>query len=259
MTSHLSSLPSLKYDKQLYGTAQGLRYFHGANLIHGDLKGVSISSSRDRFFFVMFVQQANILMSNGRSPHACLADFGFMMIVLDPSQPMSCSTQLEGGTMMFMSPELLVPKRFGFTGSVPTPEADIYTFRLVVYQACEHDRSYLPFTYIVQVLTGDIPFPNLRVTELTLNVVQGVRPLKPENVPAIGFSDILWCFIQRCWDGDIESRPKVSRVASHLEKAAAEWVGVMPPCAQIESSASASPEPVSDFMVHCKFYVLVLR
>ena len=257
MTSRPSSLPSLKYDKQLYGAAQGLRYLHGANLIHGDLKGVSVYSSRDRFLFVMFVQQANILMSNGRSPRACLADFGFMTMVLDPSQPMSCGTQLEGGTMMFVSPELLVPKRFGFTGSVPTPEADIYTFELVVYQVCEHGRGYLPFTYIVQVLTGDIPFPNLRVTELTLNVVQGVHPPKPENASAIGLSDILWRFIQRCWDGDIESRPKVSRVASHLEKAAAEWVGVMPPCAQIESTTSASPEPVSDSMVHCKFYVLV--
>ena len=220
--------------------------------------GVSVSSSRDRFLFVMFVQQANILMSNGRSPRACLEDFGSMTMALDPSQPMSCSTQLEGRTMVFISPELLVPRRFGFTGSVPTPEADIYAFGSVIYQVCEHDRGYLPFTYIVQVLTGDIPFPNLRVTELTLNVVQGVRPLKPENVPAIGFSDILWRFIQRCWDGDIESRPMVSRVVSHLEKAAVEWAGVMPPCVQIESTASASPEPVSDSMVHCKFYVLVL-
>ena len=80
-------------------------------------------------------------MSNDSPPRACLADFGFMTMVLDPRQPMSCSAKLEGGTVMFMSPELLVPSRFGFTESIPTPEADIYAFGLVIYQVCDHDRS----------------------------------------------------------------------------------------------------------------------
>ena len=81
-------------------------------------------------------------MSNDNPPRACLADFGFMTMVLDPSQPMSCSVQLEGGTTMFMSPELLVPPKFGFTEAMTTPEADIYAFGLVIYQVCEHDRGY---------------------------------------------------------------------------------------------------------------------
>jgi len=99
---------------------------------------VSIRLVADSFFDF---QQANILMSNDSPPRACLADFGFMTMVLDPRQPMSCSAQLEGGTVMFMSPELLVPSRFGFTESIPTPEADIYAFGLVIYQVCDHDRS----------------------------------------------------------------------------------------------------------------------
>ena len=69
-----------------------------------------------------------------------------MTMVLDPSQPMSCSVQLEGGTTMFMSPELLVPPKFGFAEAIPTPEADIYAFGLVIYQVCEHDRGYPPST-----------------------------------------------------------------------------------------------------------------
>jgi hypothetical protein len=60
-----------------------------------------------------------------------------MTMVSDPKQPMSCSAQLEGGTMMFMSPELLVPSKFGMKDSVPTPEADIYAFGLVIFQVCE--------------------------------------------------------------------------------------------------------------------------
>jgi len=73
-------------------------------------------------------------MSNDTPPRACLADFGFMTMVLDPGQPISCSAQLEGGTMTFMSPELLVPSAFDLTDSVPTPEADVYAFGLVVFQ-----------------------------------------------------------------------------------------------------------------------------
>ena len=158
---------------------------------------------------------------------------------------------------MFMSPELLVPKRFNRVEAVPTPEADIYAFGLVIYQVCEHRRGCLSFTYIVQVLTGDIPFPKLRMAEITLNVVQGVRPPKPEKASDIGFSDSLWRFVQRCWDGDLELRPKVGRVVSQLERAAADWVGVMPPCPLVKSVASASLEQVSASMAHCKLYVLV--
>jgi hypothetical protein len=76
-------------------------------------------------------------MSNDTPPRACLADFGLMAMVLDPKQPMSCSAQLEGGTTTFMSPELLVPSMFGVKSSVPTPEADIYAFGLVIFQVWE--------------------------------------------------------------------------------------------------------------------------
>ena len=143
-------------------------------------------------------------MSNDSPPRACLADFGFMTMVLDPRQPMSCSAQLEGGTAMFMSPELLVPSRFGFAESMPTPEADIYALGLVIYQVCDYDRRYPQFAYIFQVITGGLPFPRLGMVEVALDVVQGVRPTKPENAPAIGFSDSLWSFVQRCWDGEMK-------------------------------------------------------
>ena len=195
-------------------------------------------------------------MSNDSPPRACLADFGFMKMVLDSRHSMWHSPRLEGGTMMFMSPELLVPKKFGRV-AVPTPEADIYAFGLVIYLVCERHRGCLSFTYIVQVLTGDIPFPKLRMGEITLNVAYAVRPPKPEKASAIGFSDSLWRFVQRCWDGDAELRPKVAGVVSQLERAAADWVGVMPPCPLVKNVASASLEQESDSMAHCKLYILV--
>jgi len=75
-------------------------------------------------------------MSNDTPPRACLADFGFMTMVNDPVNPMSCSAQLEGGTTTFMSPELLVPSKFGMDDSLPTTAADVYAFGLLIFQVC---------------------------------------------------------------------------------------------------------------------------
>ena len=176
-----------------------------------------------------------------------------MTMVLDPGQPMSCSAQLEGGTAMFMSPELLVPSNFGFTESISTPEADIYAFGLVIYQVCEQDHGHLPFTHVVQVLTGKTPFRGTRTGDIAFKVVSGVRPPKPEDAPVIGFSDTLWSFVQHCWDGKMELRPNVAEVVLELERAAADWDGVMPPCTQVECVVPASPEPMSDSMAHSEF------
>jgi len=181
-----------------------------------------------------------------------------MTMNLDPGQQMSHSEHLQGGTLMFMSPELLMPSKFGSTESVPTPEADIYAFGFVIYQVRKQDHGYLPFTYIIQVLTGRFPFPGLGMAEIVMNAVQGVRPTKPENASAIGLSDPLWSFVQRCWDQETELRPKVAEVVSQLERAAASWGGVMPPCVQVESVVSVPQDPVSDSMAHGKPWILIL-
>ena len=196
-------------------------------------------------------------MSNDRSPRACLADFGFMTMVLDPDHPMSCSTQLEGGTLTFMPPEILAPQEFGLVNPKLTTQADIYAFGLVTFQVCEEDRGYQLMTYIIQVLTGEIPFRGLGPTGSIFAVVKGLRPEKPENASAIGFSDPLWGHVQRCWDGDMNLRPRVAEVVTHLGRAAVNWDGVMPPC-KARAVASNSQDLPSDTMKHCEFEILIL-
>jgi len=80
------------------------------------------------------INKTNIYITNDTPPRACLGDFGFMTMVQDPGQNLSCSAQLEGGTSAFMAPELLVPSKFGLKGSIHTPETDIYAFGLVIFQ-----------------------------------------------------------------------------------------------------------------------------
>ena len=73
-------------------------------------------------------------MSNDTPPRACLADFDFITTVLDAGQKLSCSAQLDSDAVAFMAPELMVPQEYGRDDSVPTLQADIYAFGLVIFQ-----------------------------------------------------------------------------------------------------------------------------
>ena len=173
-----------------------------------------------------------------------------MTMVLDPDLPMPFSAESGGGTTQFMSPEISFPSKFGRKDSASTPEADIYAFGLAILQVCGRMQVWAVFL-LCQVLTGDEPFRGLRETEMVFNVVEGKRPTKPKNASAIGFSDSLWSFIQRCWDGDMNVRPKVAEVVAHLEEAVANWDGLMPPCVQAEEEMSHPSE-----LMHCAFEIL---
>lgn len=68
-----------------------------------------------------------------------------MTMILDPDHPVSCSVRLEGGTTTFMAPELLMPSKFDANDSLPTTEADIYAFGIVIFQVrvqCFRARRY---------------------------------------------------------------------------------------------------------------------
>ena len=52
----------------------------------------------------------------------------------DPGHSMSAQAVAEGGTFPFMAPELLDPAKFGLESSIPTREADVFAFGLVVLQ-----------------------------------------------------------------------------------------------------------------------------
>ena len=117
---------------------------------------------------------------------------------------------------------------------------------------CHLQFSYIPF---LQILTGELPFHGIIPSALVFSVVQeGKRPDKPENASAIGFSDPLWNFAQRCWDADIQLRPEIGEVVAHLGAAATKWSGLMPPCTKVEGVGS-TPEEFSDSIDFSEFEV----
>jgi len=87
-------------------------------------------------------------VSNGSPPRACLADFDFISTVSDPVQKLSTSAQTEGGTPWFKSPERLIPEEFGKKDALPTQQADIYAFGLVIFQVRKQGHRYQPFLCI---------------------------------------------------------------------------------------------------------------
>ena len=161
---------------------------------------------------------------------------------------------MAGGTMLFMAPELLVPSLDMLDkgepskgNALPTPQADIYAFGMVIFQVCERGRGYrLVHVYFPQVLTGKTPFRNIPGPAITYHVYRGRRPFKPENASAIGFSDSVWGLTQQCWDGEKGSRPKVGEVVTLLGEAAAKWDVLMPPCVSAENDTSSFGEGSSD-------------
>ena len=80
----------------------------------------------------------------------------------------------------------------------------------------------------------------MRDSEIAWLVVEGLRPKEPEDASAIGFSNSLWDFVQRCWSGNVKLRPQVADVVTCLRQAAEEWNGLMPPSALAESVSNLS-------------------
>jgi len=204
--------------------------------------------------------QSNLLVSYGTPPRACLAGFSCITTVLDSDRELLYSAQTGCGTVQFMSPELLLPEEFGQESARPTLQADIYAFGLVIFQVRKRDYGYRVFSNsIFQVLTGGIPFPGVRGSALAYHVFHGMRPPKPVNASTIGLSDSLWAFVQNCWHHQMELRPVVGEVVTHLCEAADSWVGLMPPSSLEASDITLDFEgPVSDSEEPSEFNTLTL-
>ena len=97
-------------------------------------------------------RQANILIN--KSSRACLADFGLSTVVGVPRRAAtnisffrmasqeSLMSFTPGGTVRWMSPELLDPEKFGKPDDRPTKESDCYGLGMVVYEVrgCDHSK-----------------------------------------------------------------------------------------------------------------------
>lgn len=79
--------------------------------------------------------QANILINS--EFRACLADFGLAAIV-ETSSVQGYSSQQAGGTIRWMAPEILDPKKYGYAEGalrkLPSKSTDIYALGMTILE-----------------------------------------------------------------------------------------------------------------------------
>jgi len=162
----------------LRDVTKGLIYMHEWGIVHGDLKGT------------------NILIKNDH--HACLTDFG--LIALASNSLSYIPSRTEGGAPGWMSPELLDPTCFNLDRVNPTRESDYYALGMVIYE----------------VLSGQAPFKKYRHFVVSLKVVEGERPKRPQGDEGRLFTDDIWSLVERCWKHEPGERASAEDVLECL-------------------------------------------
>ena len=146
--------------------------------------------------------ELNILIDE--DGNAQLADFGLLNIIPDSTYTATTTSSGRVGTVRWMSPELIVPARFGVKHGRPTKESDCYALGMV----------------ILEVLTGKVPFQDCNSLTVMAKVIEGGRPDRPKRR---WFTDDLWGTLELCWLYKPKQRPAVESVLECLEKNSATW------------------------------------
>ena len=63
-----------------------------------------------------------------------------------------------------------------------------------------------------------MPFHNVRDTEVVYKVIQGDRPLIPDNAGEIGISEGLWRLLAKCWNSNCTGRPQINEILQQLSQ-----------------------------------------
>ena len=142
--------------------------------------------------------EANILIN--KSSRACLADFSLVTIVSDQSTVIS--SWIEGGSIPWMSPELLDPGRFGLEETRPTKESDCYALGMVIYE----------------VFSGKTPFAPHKGPTVIVKVMEGKRPRRSQGHEGQLFTDVVWGLMKLCWEAQPGNRPSAETALLRLEE-----------------------------------------
>ena len=154
----------------------------------------------------------NILIDETR--RARLAGFGLDTIAWNTTDDSSPDSPIRGGTIRWMSPELIDPQRFGSEEARQTKSSDCYALGMVIYE----------------IITGNYPFHQHREMVILMKVLNGERPPRTAS-----FTDSLWKMLQRCWKARPDARPTIEDVLQCLEQEEA-----LPPGPDVEMGGLAA-------------------
>ena len=175
--------------------------------------------------------KANILINH--KSQACLADFSLLTIVSDQSTVISSC--IEGGSIPWMSPELLDPAKFGLVESRPTKESDCYALGMVIYE----------------VLSGRMPFAPNTPPAIMRMVLEGKYPERPQGKEGKRLTDAIWGVLELCWKSLPNDRIGAKAILRGLEG--------NPPPSRPTFNAGGDLETAGDSSICLRFIVGLSR
>ena len=128
-----------------------------------------------------------------------------------------------------MGPELLYPEAFGFTDSRPTRESDCYALGMVTYE----------------VLSGRIPFDSYGNNLVSMKVLGGERPEKPEGAQGAWFTAEIWAMLALCWMPQPADRPSSRDILRDLERAQPPSISFSPHVDTMDMGREQYPDVIS--------------
>lgn len=97
-----------------------------------------------------------------------------------------------------------------------------------VLSSSHPQQAGLSDTDTQQVLTGRVPFHDVKTDAVMMRIVRGIRPERPRLSHSIGFTGPVWTIVEGCWKEYCPHRPDVLIVVRCLEAAAAQWTPTPP-------------------------------
>jgi len=174
---------------------QYLGKFPGANRVSimiGIADGLSYLHSNDVVHGDL--KGANILFNGMGIP--LIIDFGISSMNFNPR---AINDTPRGYSPRWAAPEILEATN---ANGCPTKMSDVYSFACVV----------------IEIFTGNLPFPDLSDLNVYLVVVKGKRPPRPTDALKLGLSSGAWKLVQDCWNKKQYERPDMQYVAHRLRK-----------------------------------------
>jgi serine/threonine protein kinase len=117
---------------QWCGVIDGLAYLHSRQVVHGDLKPVSIFLVDDTRVFES--KQSNIMIDDQGTARTC--DFGLVRILSDETHGKLATTTYTG-TPRYLAYELVIVER-----PIPTLASDIYALGCVALDVRGHNTEF---------------------------------------------------------------------------------------------------------------------
>ena len=133
---------------------------------------------------------------------AQICDYGLSSIT-SSSMFTIAATPGVAGSSRWLAPEMVDPPNKAKSKPTMTPKpADVFAFGMLA----------------VEVLTGKVPFGNMKNKSVAAQIANGKRPDKPQDADQFGLTAEMWGFIQKCWAANPKKRPTIDEVVRAWER-----------------------------------------